>query len=176
MKKGIAITGLFTALTIAGAQIVIPIGPVPFTLQVLFVLLSGMMLGSKLGALSQIVYVIMGAMGFPVFAGFRGGLVHLIGPTGGFLLAFPIAAYIAGLNNDKFKFSSFLTKGSLGLGVIYLLGWGWLAIYLKDPLKSFFVGVVPFIMVDFIKLLLATYITMKFKQTVSSSLKEVRKV
>lgn len=89
--------GAFALLTAVGAQIVIPVVPVPFTLQTVFVLLSGAMLGARKGALAQIAYLGMGAVGLPVFAGFSGTFLHLLGPTGGYLVAFPLAAYLTGL-------------------------------------------------------------------------------
>ena len=88
--------GGFSLLTAVGAQIVIPTVPVPFTLQTLFVLLSGAMLGARKGAAAQIAYLMMGASGLPVFAGFSGSVLRLVGPTGGYLLAFPIAAFLTG--------------------------------------------------------------------------------
>jgi len=95
LSNAMWITG-FAMLTAVGAQIVIPTVPVPFTLQTLFVLLSGALLGARKGAASQIVYLMMGASGLPVFAGFSGSILRLVGPTGGYLLAFPIAAYLTG--------------------------------------------------------------------------------
>lgn len=87
---------LFAALTAVGAQIEIPNAPVPFTLQTLFVLLAGAILGPRLGALSMIVYLGAGAAGAPVFSSFGAGIARLLGPTGGYLLAFPAAAFITG--------------------------------------------------------------------------------
>jgi biotin transport system substrate-specific component len=88
--------GSFAVMTAVGAQIVVPTVPVPFTLQTFFVLLSGALLGARKGAAAQIVYLMMGASGLPVFAGFTGTMLRLVGPTGGYLLAFPAAAYITG--------------------------------------------------------------------------------
>ncbi|KUK16848.1 biotin transporter BioY, partial [Thermococcus sibiricus] len=101
--REITYAALFAALTAVGAQIAIPLGTVPITLQVLFVLLSGLILGAKLGFLSQIVYLFMGAIGLPVFANFSGGLAYIYGPTGGYLISFPLAAFLAGLVSEKRK-------------------------------------------------------------------------
>src|SRR5215218_2077423 len=81
------------------AQIAIPLpfSPVPFTLQVLAVILSGLLLGPRYGALAQVVYVLLGAVGVPVFAQFSGGLGVVLGPTGGYILSYPLAAAVAGL-------------------------------------------------------------------------------
>ncbi len=88
--------GSFALLTALGAQIVLPTIPVPFTLQTFFVLLSGALLGPRKGAAAQMSYLAMGATGLPVFAGLAGGFPYLLGPTGGYLIAFPFAAYITG--------------------------------------------------------------------------------
>src|ERR671911_2668899 len=88
---------LMAAVTAVAAQITVPIEPVPFTFQVLAVILSGLLLGPRYGALAQTVYVLVGAVGVPVFAGFTGGLGHVFGPTGGYLLSYPLAAAVAGL-------------------------------------------------------------------------------
>src|ERR671914_583526 len=85
------------AVTAVRAQITVPIEPVPFTFQVLTVILSGLLLGPRYGALAQAIYVLVGAVGVPVFAGFRGGLGIVFGDTGGYLLAYPFAAAVAGL-------------------------------------------------------------------------------
>ena len=89
--------GSFALLTALGAQIVLPTIPVPFTLQTFFVLLSGALLGPRKGAAAQMSYLAMGASGLPVFAGLSGGFPYLLGPTGGYLLAFPFAAFVTGM-------------------------------------------------------------------------------
>jgi len=94
----------FSILTAVSAQISIPIKPVPFTLQTMIVLLAGAFLGAKNGAYSQVLYIFLGAIGLPVFAQTADGtmgLARLIGPTGGYILAFPVAAYLVGLLTEK---------------------------------------------------------------------------
>ncbi len=91
----------FSLLLAVSAQISIPVLPVPFTLQTLVVLLAGATLGAINGALSVSFYLLMGVFGLPVFANFSGGLPHLFGPTGGYLLAFPIAAFLVGTAAEK---------------------------------------------------------------------------
>jgi biotin transport system substrate-specific component len=86
----------FALATAAGAQIRIPHQPVPYTFQTLFVLLSGAFLGKRNGALSQVLYLSLGLIGLPVFTGFAFGPERLLGPTGGYLLSFPVAAFVAG--------------------------------------------------------------------------------
>ena len=121
--RDLIITALFTSLTIVGGLISIPIGPVPITLQSFFVILSGLILGSKLGALSQITYVALGLIGLPVFAGGHGGLGSVITPTFGFLMAYIIAAYIIGKLTDKNKsLPRIICSVILGSLIIYVIG------------------------------------------------------
>jgi biotin transport system substrate-specific component len=94
----------FSILTAISAQVSIPIKPVPFTLQTMVVLLAGAFLGSKNGAYSQVLYIFLGVIGLPVFAQTADGtmgIARLIGPTGGYLLAFPLAAYMVGYLTEK---------------------------------------------------------------------------
>jgi biotin transport system substrate-specific component len=97
----------FSILTAISAQVSIPVQPVPFTLQTMIVLLAGAFLGAKNGAYSQLLYIFLGAIGLPIFADGTMGFARLIGPTGGYLLAFPIAAYLVGYltgKNQKYIF------------------------------------------------------------------------
>jgi biotin transport system substrate-specific component len=125
----------FSVLTAVAAQITIPVNPVPFTLQTMIVLLSGAFLGAKHGAYSQLVYLMLGVLGFPVFAQIPDatiGFARLFGPTGGYLLSFPLAAFVAGYLVEKrksyinFVFSMLIANllilliGSLYLGLFFL--------------------------------------------------------
>jgi len=125
----------FTILTAVAAQITIPVKPVPFTLQTMMVILAGAFLGAKNGAYSQIIYLFFGCIGLPVFAQIPDpaiGFARLLGPTGGYLLTFPIAAFVTGYLVEKYKsylgiiISMFLGSililfiGSLYFGIIYL--------------------------------------------------------
>lgn len=88
---------LFAALLAAGSWLSLPIGPVPVTLQTLFLLLAGLCLGSRDAALAALLFLAAGALGLPVFSGGKGGPAVFLGPTGGFLGAFPLAAWVYGL-------------------------------------------------------------------------------
>lgn len=115
--------GVFAALTALGAQIAIPHQPVPYTLQTLFVLLSGAFLGKRNGAASQLVYLCAGIIGIPVFSGFGFGLVRLLGPSGGYLLAFPVAAFVVGYLTERKQHFVWTTAGmAAGLFIIFTLG------------------------------------------------------
>ncbi|NLJ57950.1 MAG: biotin transporter BioY [Tissierellia bacterium] len=94
--RDITQTAIFTALTAVGAFISIPIGPVPITLQSFFVLMSGLILGSRKAMFSQITYLLLGLVGFPIFSGFSGGLQHILKPSFGFLMGYVAAAFAVG--------------------------------------------------------------------------------
>lgn len=114
---------LFAALTAAGAQIEIPNSPVPFTLQTFFVLLAGAVLGPRVGALSMLAYLAAGALGMPVFSSFGFGLARLLGPTGGYLLAFPVAAFTVGaLAGARPSFPRLLLSMGAALLVVFTCG------------------------------------------------------
>ena len=147
---------LFNALA---AQVAIPIGPVPITMQTFAVTLTGALLGSRLGAAALIAYVIEGAVGLPFFANSRAGIGVLLGPTGGYLLAFPAAAYVTGAFAEHGWDRRFLTAAAamaIGSLLILLGGWAWLMISLNaTPLQAFKLGVGPFLLGDVVKIVLA---------------------
>jgi biotin transport system substrate-specific component len=100
--REICFIGLFTALTAVMAQISIPMPlGVPMTMQTFAISMAGMMLGARNGFLSILIYILLGAAGMPVFANFSGGLGIVLGPTGGFILTFPIMAWMIGLGAQK---------------------------------------------------------------------------
>lgn len=149
----------FSLLTALAAQIVIPIGPIPITGQTFAVLLTGALLGSRLGAMAMIAYLIEGATGLPFFAGGHGGLIHLMGPTGGYLVAFPAAAFITGAFAEHGWDRRFLTAAAamaIGSLVIMLSGWAWYSIVMRtSPMLTLFDTVLKFIPGDIIKICLA---------------------
>lgn len=151
----------FTAVTALSAQIAFYIGPVPITGQTFAVLLAGALLGSKRGALSQLTYLGMGAMGAPIFAGWMGGPAVLMGPTGGYIVGFVAAAFVVGLlaerGWDRRTWSMALAM-LIGNSVIYVFGLSWLSIWLGHfaPKSSVLAtGLYPFIPGDLLKLVLA---------------------
>jgi biotin transport system substrate-specific component len=149
----------FSLLTALSAQIVIPIGPVPITGQTFAVLLTGALLGSRLGAITMIVYLLEGASGLPFFSGAHGGILHLMGPTGGYLVAFPAGAFIAGAFAEHGWDRKFLTAAAamaIGSIVIMLSGWLWFSLVMKtSPAITLFATVLKFIPGDIIKISLA---------------------
>lgn len=149
----------FSLLTAAAAQLVIPIGPIPITGQTFAVLLTGALLGSRLGAMAMIAYLIEGASGLPFFAGGHFGLAHVLGPTGGYLVAFPAAAFITGAFAEHGwdrRFFSAAAAMAIGSAVIMLSGWAWYSVLTHTPpLAALYLTVIKFIPGDIIKILLA---------------------
>lgn len=148
---GIAVWTLcFSLLTAAGAYVAVPLGftPVPITLQTLFVLLSGGVLGPVAGAASQLLYLGMGVSGVPVFALGGGGWPWLLGPTGGYLLAFPLAAALVGwISRDSKEFLLPALGLAAGTAAIFALGASWVAaISDRGPAEIFAIAVQPFLL------------------------------
>ena len=137
--KKMIFAALFAALTgaVAWFKIPLPFTPVPITLQTLLVLMSGAMLGAYYGALAMILYLVVGAIGLPVFAGGGSGIGALLGPTGGYLFSYPVAAFTIGKMIEKRKLNSFLKYFSL---VVII---GLVAIVLFDSLLK--IGIIPFL-------------------------------
>ena len=158
----------FAVLTYLGSQVSIylPFTPVPITLQVLTVILAGLILGPRLGVLSQVEYVMAGVLGAPVFAGGKSGIVALAGPTGGYIVGFIFAVLVTGavyrVYGTRNNWGMFLSAAS-GVITIYFFGATWLAIlFVLSGLsifesigKSIMLGVVPFIGADSLKIIVA---------------------
>jgi biotin transport system substrate-specific component len=151
--------GLGALLVALAAQVVVPVplNPVPMTLQPLAVLAVGGLLGAAGGVSALVLYIILGALGLPVFAGGGAGALHLIGPTGGYLLAFPIAAGVTGAlgGNPPRSALRVLLACALGMIVIHVGGVSQLALLGGDPALAFRVGFVPFFTGDLLKVGLA---------------------
>ena len=169
--QGMVYAALFGAATAVGAWIAIPFPLVPITLQTLFVALAASLLGGRLGALSQVVYVLLGIIGLPVFSGGKAGLGVLMGPTGGYLIGFIVGAYVTGKLMTFKKTTTFIwTALSIGVGfvVIYLLGVAQLSIVARlTLLKAISVGVIPFLMGDCLKLIVAAIVTVKVRDKIN---------
>ena len=164
--RNMVYASLFGALTAIGAFIVIPLQPVPITLQTLFTGLAGVLLGGYTGALSQIIYVILGLIGLPVFAGGKSGLGTLLGPTGGYLIGFIVAAYVIGkIVESRREAGPAWIVLSLLIGdlVIYTLGTLQLSLLAHISIsQALLAGVVPFLPGDLIKMAAAVLISIRF--------------
>ncbi|MEW6377847.1 MAG: biotin transporter BioY [Thermodesulfobacteriota bacterium] len=152
--RWVVLASLMAALTAVGAYIHVPIGPVPIVLSTLFVLLSGLLLGSRWGLASMGLYLLVGAIGIPVFAGGKGGFAHFFGPTGGYLFGYVLASWITGFISERSRGLLILDIFAVLIGslVIYGLGVPWLKMVTQMSwLKTLLVGMVPFLIGDAVK-------------------------
>ena len=148
------LAALMAALTAVGAYIYVPIGPVPIVLSTLFVILSGLLLGSRWGLISMALYLLVGAIGIPVFAGGKGGFAYFLGPTGGYLFGYLISAWITGLLSERSNrlFVWDVTAVAIGSLILYGCGVLWLKVVTQMSWpKTLLVGVIPFLIGDAIK-------------------------
>lgn len=148
------LASLMAALTAVGAYIHVPMVPVPIVLSTLFVLLSGLLLGSRWGLISMGLYLLVGAMGIPVFAGGRGGIAHFLGPTGGYLFGYALSAWLTGFISERSPGSVALDILAISFGslIIYCIGVPWLKMVtnMSWP-KALMAGMIPFLIGDAVK-------------------------
>ncbi len=154
-------SALFIALIIVGAYIAIPIGPVPIVLQNMFVLLAAIILGPSWGLACIGVYLLLGLLGLPVFAGGMSGIGRIFGPTGGYLLGYLPAVWVTGIISKGlgYRFSGNLLALLTGSMIVYAVGVPWLKIATAMTWsQSLFAGMYPFIIGDIFKMIAAAYI------------------
>ena len=162
-------TALMAALIAIGAFITIPLGPVPFTMQNFFIFMAGLLLIPKLAGLSVLIYVLIGLIGLPVFAGFTGGPQMIFAPTFGFLISFIIAAVlISKLAYGEKKFTKILGVLILAEVLFYVIGLPYMYIILTKvngtPMtfqSTLAAGMIPFLIPDLLKAVLAALIAPK---------------
>jgi len=160
---------LFAALTAAGAYLSIPIGPVPIILQNMFVLLSGLLLGSRWGLASVGVYILAGVCGLPVFAGGLGGISRIVGPTGGYILGYLPGVFITGLIAEKTgqRLIYDVIAMICGCIIIYACGVTWLKVLTGMTLtKTLTVGMYPFLIGDALKIAAAAAIAKSLRPVI----------
>ena len=169
--RNFLLSAFFAVLTAAGGMLLIPMPPVPFTMQTFFVLMSGLLLGPKYGPLSQVLYIAMGLAGLPVFAGGAGGLHYVFSPTFGFLIGFVAVAWVAGLfislmktTRDKpaMRTCKYVLACLAAAATLYVVGLPLLYFnmryVLKTPLsiaRTLELALLPFIIPDLIKAIVA---------------------
>ncbi|AGW13289.1 biotin transporter BioY [Megalodesulfovibrio gigas] len=160
-------TALLAASVAVGAFLIVPMAPVPISLQPFFIMLAGFILGPRAGAACLLLYVAGGTIGLPIFAGGKSGLAHLMGPTGGYLIGFIGTAAICGFATRRSLTRPApplsWTRGALfglgGLASAYVLGLLWLIVRLEIGLwKALAIGFAPFFPTDIVKLALAVAI------------------
>ncbi|NLK74881.1 MAG: biotin transporter BioY [Clostridiales bacterium] len=168
--KMLVLTGMFTAMLSIMAQIVIPIQPIPFSLSLFAIFLTGALLPPRYAFLSILSYILLGAFGVPVFAGFKGGFHVLTNMTGGYIASYPLMGLIT---SYSYKITSkrktlFLTIGMvLSLLVCYALGTLWFT-YVSGTgfIKALSICVIPFVPFDLLKLILAVTVSSIIRKTI----------
>ena len=155
--KDLTFSAIFTAVTAVLAQITIPLpGGVPFTLQTFAVILAGLVLGKKRGAVSALIYVLLALVGVPVLAGLTGGPGAVFGVTGGFIITFPILAFSAGYGMETKNRWVELAGILIGVVLNYIAGVIWFSVAADRSMKeAVMLCVVPFLITDAIKIIMA---------------------
>lgn len=168
--KDLIICAMFASITAILAQIAIPIpfSTVPLTMQVFAVTISGVILGAKKGFISQVIYILLGAIGMPVFAQMSGGAGIIFGYTGGFIIAFPLMALLIGFISEKYNSISIIMIAMIGALIInYTIGTLWYSFVAGVGfMEGFMVCVVPFILVDLVKVGLAATVGLTIKKRI----------
>ena len=170
----LAVTVFITLTTLSAfVRIPLPLTPVPLTLQTLFVLLSGALLGKRLGMFAQTGYLLLGLTGFQVFTGFGSGSLYLLGPTGGYIVGFVLTSFITGslFLEGKLNWWNTFLKFLCADFIILLSGMFWLKIFLSCPLnQAFLLGFLPFVPGDLLKVMFATAVFNKIHSRIKASL------
>jgi biotin transport system substrate-specific component len=170
--KDLAYIALFAAITaVLGMVPAIQVGPVPITAQTLGVMLAGAILGARRGFLSQLLFLVLVAIGLPVLPGGGGGLAVFAGVTGGYLVSWPIGAFVVGLLTERFWARYNLAWGVVanvvgGMVVVYAIGVPWLAVAAHLSLKAAVVsGALPFLVGDLVKAVVAAVIAVQVRRS-----------
>ncbi len=163
------LVALASLVIAASAQVEIPMFPVSVTLQTFAIILTAMTLGWRLGGLAIVAYLAEGAVGLPVFSGFSGGLMHLLGPTGGYLWAFLPAALLAGFLAEKGMAKNIgltLLVSLASMSLILFMGMVYLAHFVTLP-QAYLLGVKPFLLAEGLKAIMIAIIVPKFWRKVA---------
>lgn len=169
-----ALCALFVALSAVLSQISIPIGTVPVNFTHISIFLSVGLLGTRYGTLSQIVYVILGAIGMPVFSGFTGGLGWVMGATGGFIIGYVVCAFVTGIIIDRFGSSIrvlFLAMYA-GWSITYLIGIPWFMIVTgtTSVAAALTACLLPFLLGDLVKTILSAVLINRLRPVLRKQL------
>lgn len=165
----IARISVMAALIAVCSWITVPMPAVPFTLQTFAIVFALEFIGGKNGTVAFIVYALIGAIGVPVFSGFKGGLAHLAGPTGGYLIGFVFTCIIYWAFEKKFTYKSAWHYFVLALGLLacYFCGTAWFVISLKSTVPhALMLCVVPYILPDAVKIAVAVILGVKLKKII----------
>ncbi len=176
--RHIVLTSLFVALLTIGSMIYLPLGPIPHTLQVFFVILAGILLGKKWGTISVAVWLLLGLVGIPVFSQGKAGIMVLFGPTGGFLIGFLIAVFSIGLYLEKKKNHLIAILVASFIGILWIYIAGGVGFYfhsvwvVQNPLswyEIFKITVLPFVFIDLCKGVLAAVVGVKIRMILAQT-------
>lgn len=169
--RNMAFTALMAAFICIAAPFVIPVGAVPLSLATLAVYLSGALLGSKKGTAAVLIYLLIGAVGLPVYSGFTAGFGQLFGITGGFLIGYVPCAFLTGLLSDIFQGKLWGIALGMAVGTLscYLFGAVWYIVLTDvDFIAAVMICVVPFIPTDMLKIAAACAISVPLKKRLSA--------
>lgn len=170
--KNMAMIAIMTAVMCVLGPLSIPIGPVPISLTNFAIFLALYTVGTKRGTIAFIIYLILGCVGLPVFSSFTAGPVHIVGPTGGYLIGFIPMAIIAGLFIDRWANRRLVCIAGMVLStaVVYFIGTVWLAVQAHMSAQAALAaGVLPFIAEDFIKIVLVSFIGLTIRRQLLKS-------
>lgn len=176
--KSLVMCALCTAVICILAPISVPIGPVPISLCTFAVMLSGILLGGKWGAVSALVYVLLGAVGVPVFAGYSAGAANVVGPTGGYIVGYIPLAFLCGFIYDRTgrnkkgaaKIVSMVIAMIIGTVVLYALGTAWFCVQAGYTVgAAMAVCVIPFLPGDALKMVVVAIVAPQIERALRRS-------
>lgn len=159
---------MFAVLTAVFSQILIPIGPVPINLALIAVFTSALLMDIKYSVFGQVIYVLLGIIGIPVFAGFKSGIGTVFGPTGGYIFSYIISVAVISLFVKLFKNKTLFNLIGLVIGLLlcYLIGTVWFVFITgRNFADALMICVVPFIVGDVVKIALSLYLGKVLKKT-----------
>lgn len=164
-SKKLAYCAVFAAFIAIAAQLSIPLQPIPLNLASLAVMSAGILLGAKLSVISVAVYILIGCIGLPVFANFRGGIAIIAGPTGGYILGYLLIAFVTGFVYKRTaKLFYAVLSMIFGTVLCYAVGTAWFCILTEtSPYAALSVCVTPFLPADFLKIVATATIFKKIK-------------
>lgn len=168
--KDMIIIAFFATLTSVFSQIYIPFFPVNINFSLLSVFLAGGILTSSQAVLSQVVYVLLGAVGIPVFSGFGVGLPYLFGMKGGYIWGYILAVFVISFSQKMFNQKFLYLSIFLGLISCYTLGTAWFIFISKTSVvEAFFMCVFPYLIGDFFKILLTVFLVKKLRKILKTT-------
>ena len=170
--RQLTVTGVMTAVTCILAPFSLPIGPVPISVMTFIIYLTMYLLGMKMGTVSCMIYLLLGFVGVPVFAGYTGGAGKLLGPTGGYLIGYLFLTLVGGFIMEKMAFKRIwcMVGTIVGTAVLYLFGTVWFMILMKCEFTyALSACVIPFLIGDLTKIVLAELVGQEIRKRLKSA-------